>query len=419
MKLKLPVLFYSLLITISFVSAQPIITAAGFNPQIGDNYKIQNTTFYSTSVPIVEGPDQIWDGSSLVDSGAAFTYSFISPKGLPGSDSLPLANLAIKDISSAASYSYFQITSGKWGWAGHYFKDSAIGKSHFERNSPSAPYMFYPITYNQSKTDTILDYNSWVDNGNLVSNTSKGVNTVSGVGYGTLLLPHANYNNVLCVKIQGANSLDYWFVANGIHCPLLQLTSNRTDSNNNNIRTDWTAIYYSGIPLPLEITTFTASLKNKSPLLQWQATNIFNAKGFNVQRSINGKSFENVGFVAVGNNTNYSYSDDFKLTSTVFYRLQQVDKDGSEFYSKTICIQPDYISSYSIFPNPAKDAIHISIPDGNKVAVFVYNLSGKLVFENASFTVSTVIETNKWAKGSYLIRIKDNTGWQVINMEKE
>ena len=55
---------------------------------------------------------------------------------------------------------------------------------------------------------------------------------------------------------------------------------------------------YKGIPLTLQISSFTASLQNKLPYLQWSATNTENTKTFIIQRSVDGNTFSNVGQVA-------------------------------------------------------------------------------------------------------------------------
>jgi len=52
------------------------------------------------------------------------------------------------------------------------------------------------------------------------------------------------------------------------------------------------------------------------------------------------------------------------------------------------------------------------------VAVIVYDISGKLVYQDDVFAASDVIETVKWTKGSYVVKIKDNPGWQVRSLEK-
>ncbi len=51
--------------------------------------------------------------------------------------------------------------------------------------------------------------------------------------------------------------------------------------------------------------------------------------------------------------------------------------------------------------------------------MLVYDIAGKLVYQNNVFAASDVIETAKWTKGSYVVKIKDNAGWQVRSLEKE
>jgi len=397
-------------------NAQPIISDTGFNPRIGESHLWQQTNFHSSTLPNVTGPNKVWDFSNLKDTGIASIISFVPTKGVKMVDSFPTSNLVLKG-TSWQSIEFDKTTSTFWGQVGYYYHDSGSSYSNLERYTPARPYMIYPMSYNKIYTDSIIV--NYIDSPYNAS-ISTSYDTLIGVGYGTLKLPKATYNNVLLVKnAQGNLGTSYWFVTNGVHFPLLILGYNYYDSNGIITDSSWGATYNAGTPLPLEIASFSASLQNNSPLLQWEVTNTSNTKDFNIQRSIDGKSFENVGFVGIGNTTNYSFSDDYTPTSTIFYRLKQIDKDGSEFYSKTVSLQPDYLSSYSIFPNPAKDAIHISIPAGNKVAVYIYDIAGKLVYQNNVFAASDAIETAKWTKGSYVVKIKDNAGWQVRSLEKE
>lgn len=89
--------------------------------------------------------------------------------------------------------------------------------------------------------------------------------------------------------------------------------------------------------VPVTLLSFTATLKNRQVLLNWQTTAEINNAYFDVERSNDGISFTTIGRVA-GNGTtslphNYSLIDPHPLAGLNYYRLRQVDFDGHFKYS--------------------------------------------------------------------------------------
>ena len=423
MKQKLQnILFLFLLGTMGVNAQGPVITAEGFNPQIGDKIKLQNTNTSSVTPPDAGGANRVWDYSNLKDAGTVGLINFVSPKGLPYSDSFPTANLATADDTT--NIEYWQAGNKGWGQVGYIFK-STSGNINLHRANPITNFIVYPMSYKKIYTDSVLAYDNYYDGSTWTTSYTTLYDTLHADGYGTLKLPGATYNNVLRVfSYSGTSSGSngggtYFFYANGIHFPLLFLSANTSYNNGVITITSWSAVYYKGGDLPLQISSFTASWQNKMPYLQWNATNTENTKAFNVQRSVDGNTFNNVGQVAVNAGTAYHFADNIIPTSTVYYRLQQVDKTGKFFYSNTLQLS---VSSkqFTVFPNPSKaGSVHLSVPAGSQVTVMVYNIAGKLVYENKNFTASDAINTSTWSNGTYTVRVKDNNGWQVITFEKE
>jgi hypothetical protein len=94
-------------------------------------------------------------------------------------------------------------------------------------------------------------------------------------------------------------------------------------------------------PLPVTLAAFTAqAVQNRDALLRWTTASEVNSARFEVERSLDGKSFTKVGQLAAkGNSTtasDYSFTDKgvANLASgQVYYRLHQVDLDGTAAYS--------------------------------------------------------------------------------------
>jgi DNA-binding beta-propeller fold protein YncE len=164
-------------------------------------------------------------------------------------------------------------------------------------------------------------------------------------------------------------------------------------------------------PLPLILLSFSASLQNKNAQLQWQTANEINTSYFNIQRSTDGVNFITIGKTnAVGSgNNNYNYTDNILALNypVIYYRLQNVDKDGSYTYSKVVSISLASNSSFSISPNPAKDVVFVS--GNNLIEVKIIDNTGRVVMtkqlgnvNNASISIPGI------AKGLYIVQMKDS-----------
>jgi hypothetical protein len=152
-------------------------------------------------------------------------------------------------------------------------------------------------------------------------------------------------------------------------------------------------IIVNNTTVPVELTSFSASVSGKSVNLNWSTATENNNMGFEIQRSSNKTSFVKIGFVN-GNGTStdlnrYSFTDNNVITTKNYYRLKQMDYDGSYKYSPVIEAEIGILSSFSLdqnYPNPFNPSTQIkySLPSNSNVKITIYNALGESMKELAN-----------------------------------
>lgn len=132
----------------------------------------------------------------------------------------------------------------------------------------------------------------------------------------------------------------------------------------------------SNQPLPVELTSFTALIQNKSINLKWQTATEVNNYGFEIQRQKieirnQNSEWETLGFVQGYGNSNspkeYLFEDKNPQVGKLQYRLKQIDFGGTYEYSNTVEVNFDAPVNFSLdqnYPNPfnPETTIQYTIP---------------------------------------------------------
>ena len=177
--------------------------------------------------------------------------------------------------------------------------------------------------------------------------------------------------------------------------------------------------YAAAAALPVELTTFTAQAQeNQTNLLEWETASEENNEAFEVEKSIDGKSWEQIGVVDGHGTTveisNYNFVDESPMLGDNYYRLKQLDFDGQFEYSNIVTVQLEGKPSvFQIYPNPTGDFVTI---ESNKIGAIVQitNVQGQIVQEFELVESKVQHSINHLAEGVYFIKVGDNVRRVII-----
>ncbi|WP_375446349.1 T9SS type A sorting domain-containing protein [uncultured Fibrella sp.] len=168
----------------------------------------------------------------------------------------------------------------------------------------------------------------------------------------------------------------------------------------------------SGQALPVTLVLFSASPQGKRVSIAWATASEDGASQFSIERSHNVGEFVTIGIVQATGTTsirqNYGLIDEQPLPGINYYRLRQVDFDGTTTYSKTVSVQVnEFEPGLLVLGNPVRiGTIYLSTQNLANATYQLMSLSGQMVeTKTAAQTNGDVAVTlvNRPAPGLYLL----------------
>jgi hypothetical protein len=194
------------------------------------------------------------------------------------------------------------------------------------------------------------------------------------------------------VSINSGDSTNFWYaLAVGSTQQEMLLNMQQVENKYNTI-------------VPVELTSFSASVHGSNIILNWETASEINNHGFEIERKVN------TGWVTIGFKNGYGTTSEKQLysfvdnisgisASTVFYRLKQIDFNGTFAYSEEVEveIQPSQFVLNQNYPNPfnPETSISFSLTRNDLVTLKVYNLIGEIV---------SVLVNEQLEAGNYIIQ---------------
>lgn len=361
-----------------------------------------NTTLYSINDAIPDGGTVIYNGS-----GTSTTQG---------------------DLSEGTTY-YYKIWSNN---NNSYSEESQIANSTTIAGSSTVP-----ISLSATETGVQTITLSWAQNGSsddvMLAYTTDGVfgNPIDGDSYsangtisgGGTVIRNGSYTSYEHKNLTGGS---YYYKAWSVNSNFY--SSGITDNTTIMSASEILARYSGGdgggsssaeagvAPLPVELTTFAASINDDIVTLNWATATEVDNYGFEVERQIlkqvqNDNNWETIGFVEGHGNSNsqkdYSYMDSNPISGRNRYRLKQIDTDGEFEYSEIVEVEVDIPIVFKLsqnFPNPFNPTteINYSIPNvGTSGSISSTNVSLK-IYDILGREVATLVN-KKQTPGNYSV----------------
>ena len=182
-------------------------------------------------------------------------------------------------------------------------------------------------------------------------------------------------------------------------------------------------------PLPVELTTFIGWNDGAVNELQWTTASEFNSDKFIIERSADAVSFEYIGEVDAAGNSSvelaYNFTDGSPIQGINYYRLKQIDNDGSFEYSNVIAVrvQGEQFSKPSIvniYPNPTNGLLNVvvQVPVSRTFDMNVIDVVGRLMYDDMleldAGLHTLQLNAKDYAHGVYIVNFKDITSGDVV-----
>ena len=177
---------------------------------------------------------------------------------------------------------------------------------------------------------------------------------------------------------------------------------------------------------PVSLIDFTATPQKSDVLLQWSTASELNNNHFVVTKSYDGTSFNAIGQVPGSGNSstikNYSFIDSTILRGTMYYRLLQVDNNGTTSDSKIVSVNmADANGAIVLYPNPYTNEtnLKVSAQDHEKITIRIMTVTGVEVYSsNNHYTNETIVLGGNLPDGVYMLQVVTSDNVSTLRLVK-
>jgi len=171
------------------------------------------------------------------------------------------------------------------------------------------------------------------------------------------------------------------------------------------------------VALAIELSNLQLDCNNNNRIMKWSTMSEVNCDYFKVERSFDALSFTTIDIVVGNGNSsttlNYKFIDE-KNEGEKYYRLIEVDFNGSETIYGPLTTQCSIKKEISIHPNPVRNYLKVNMSDSDETMLSyeIKSITGKIIEANS---LNGIINVSNISKGYYILTIKTDKQQYVKN----
>jgi hypothetical protein len=172
-------------------------------------------------------------------------------------------------------------------------------------------------------------------------------------------------------------------------------------------------------PLPVELTSFAGQAQGTSVALSWQTASEHNSAYFQVERAAGAEgTFQAIGKVqAAGSSTKTSAYRlvDAQPLALGYYRLRQVDRDGTTAYSPVVAVKAALAQALQAYPNPTAGRLTLHGPAATGFTLF--NWLGQVV-QQGTFSLNETQQLDLRAQPNGVYYLREHAAGATLKVVK-
>ncbi|QRQ99432.1 T9SS type A sorting domain-containing protein [Dyadobacter sandarakinus] len=177
--------------------------------------------------------------------------------------------------------------------------------------------------------------------------------------------------------------------------------------------------------LPVSLVNFLLRKEGGAAQLSWKTSLESNSAFFEVQRSVDARTWTALGMVTAAGESreakDYTFTDNAPVAGDNYYRLRLVDNDGSFSFSQLRKLYMESVLAASVYPNPTADKLLVTVDDWNKVrSVRLIDGLGRKLLDTQDQKSAAEIDVKSYPSGLYLLQVvRQNGSMQTIKVVKK
>jgi hypothetical protein len=257
-----------------------------------------------------------------------------------------------------------------------------------------------------------------------ISSANAGTNnkidiTNMDVAVNNSLVPFTSFNLSVADNDLASSAASYPLSANISGLPLLLGTNESSDDPSTLDANDSTVVVLptNCTILPIKLLDFTVARQGNFSLVSWTTAAEINSNYFEIERSTDGKTWISIGKTKALNisaQSQYSFSDISPVKGNNYYRLKEVNMDGSYQYSPIRTLNfANGDDAVSVYPNPAKSFFELFKNSTDMAPFEIADASGKIIRKGM---LSSTIRIDNLISGVYIASVYTKTGTKIVKV---